>query len=392
MRVLPRFPATISATNGLTVERPVGTPNLIVKPDFGSLVQIPNVGDGDNVFFMAWDRILGLYRIMSFSDLFEGVADLGFMQESVYDPQGKHADAFARANQTGVQAISTVTGLQTALDSKADAAATTAALATKAPKSSYAVKSGNYTAVAADAGATLRFTAAATLSLTAAATLANGWPLSVVADGGVVTIDPNGSETINGLATLIVPNGSSAEIICDGSNFFTVIKPTGWELIGIYDFTGLGTSGQIVQNLGGYRDLRIGVDYDGAGVGMSMQLSADNGSTFLTSAVYARMEVTGTQLPSSAVAAGVGSDTALLFGTVSPQAGMTLFSGFELRRFNKAFNKTANGFWHSNNAAAGNATSKLGYVITSAVAYNAFKFFPSSGTVNGRLVLEGIRG
>jgi hypothetical protein len=100
----------------MRVLRPAGTPNLIVKPDFGSLVQIPNVGDPENVFFIAWDRTLGLYRIMSFDDLFAGVADLGFMEESVYDPQGKSADAFDRANHTGTQAISTVSGLQPALD------------------------------------------------------------------------------------------------------------------------------------------------------------------------------------------------------------------------------------------------------------------------------------
>lgn len=120
MRVLPRFPAKITATNGLTVERPTGTPNLIIKPDFGSLVQIPSVGDADNVFFIAWDKLAGLYRIMSFTDLFNGVAEFGFMDESVYDPQGKHADAFARANHTGVQAISTITNLQASLDAKAD--------------------------------------------------------------------------------------------------------------------------------------------------------------------------------------------------------------------------------------------------------------------------------
>jgi hypothetical protein len=36
-----------------------------------------------------------------------------------------------------------------------------------------------------------------------------------------VTIDPNGAETIDGAATLVVPNGSSAHIICNGSAFFT---------------------------------------------------------------------------------------------------------------------------------------------------------------------------
>jgi hypothetical protein len=43
----------------------------------------------------------------------------GDMVASVYDPQDIGGDAFARANHTGAQAISTVTGLQTALDGKA---------------------------------------------------------------------------------------------------------------------------------------------------------------------------------------------------------------------------------------------------------------------------------
>lgn len=51
-----------------------------------------------------------------------GVIDAPFMQKSVYDPQGINADAFSRLNHTGTQKISTIDGLQAALDSKADAA------------------------------------------------------------------------------------------------------------------------------------------------------------------------------------------------------------------------------------------------------------------------------
>ena len=44
----------------------------------------------------------------------------GDMAAAVYDPQAIADDAFDRANHTGAQAISTVTGLQAALDDKAD--------------------------------------------------------------------------------------------------------------------------------------------------------------------------------------------------------------------------------------------------------------------------------
>lgn len=88
-------------------------------------------------------------------------------------------------------------------------------------KTVYAAKSGAYTALETDNAAILRFTAAATLSLTAAATLGANWHIIVIADGGDVTVDPNSSETIDGASTLVVSNGYSVEIVCDGSAFFT---------------------------------------------------------------------------------------------------------------------------------------------------------------------------
>lgn len=48
-------------------------------------------------------------------------AGSGDMAASTYDPQSIEDDAFDRANHTGAQAISTVTGLQAALDGKAEA-------------------------------------------------------------------------------------------------------------------------------------------------------------------------------------------------------------------------------------------------------------------------------
>lgn len=47
-----------------------------------------------------------------------GLASAGDMLASIYDPQGKGADAFNRANHTGTQAISTILGLQAALDAR----------------------------------------------------------------------------------------------------------------------------------------------------------------------------------------------------------------------------------------------------------------------------------
>lgn len=85
-----------------------------------------------------------------------------------------------------------------------------------------ATKGSGYTALTTDRGKVLRFTGAYTLALTAAATLGDGWTVSVVADGGAVTIDPDGSETIDGEATRVIPDGDAATIHCNGSAFYVV--------------------------------------------------------------------------------------------------------------------------------------------------------------------------
>lgn len=83
----------------------------------------------------------------------------------------------------------------------------------------------DYTAVLGDRSKLLRFTADATLSLTAAATLTNGWFAFVSAVGVTVTVDPDGSETIDGESTLTIPDGTTARIFCDGSAFYTLGTP-----------------------------------------------------------------------------------------------------------------------------------------------------------------------
>ena len=88
----------------------------------------------------------------------------------------------------------------------------------------YATKAANYTALLADNNTAIRFTAAATLSLTPAATLGANWHTTIIANGGRVTIDPNASETINGASSLIIEDGQTAFIICDGSAFFASVS------------------------------------------------------------------------------------------------------------------------------------------------------------------------
>lgn len=80
------------------------------------------------------------------------------------------------------------------------------------------------TVVATDGGGTINFTTAGvTLALTAAATLGAGFSVSVYnsAATGVVTIDPNGAETLDGQATRKISPGDRVTIQSDGTNWIT---------------------------------------------------------------------------------------------------------------------------------------------------------------------------
>lgn len=80
--------------------------------------------------------------------------------------------------------------------------------------------SANTTLTAAHNGLLIAASNTITLSLTAAATLGDGWNTWVYNDGsGIVTIDPNAAETINGRATTRLYPGESAQIYCNGTNF-----------------------------------------------------------------------------------------------------------------------------------------------------------------------------
>lgn len=85
---------------------------------------------------------------------------------------------------------------------------------------------GTYTAVKGDYNQLWRATGAVTINLTAAATLTSGWCLWVKGDGGAITVDPAGAELINGAATLSLPDGKSAIILCTGTAFRAVVFGT----------------------------------------------------------------------------------------------------------------------------------------------------------------------
>ncbi len=107
--------------------------------------------------------------------------------------------------------------------------AATVADAHRAVQQSARVITSSDTIVASDIGKTLIFnsTSAFTVAITAAATLGNGfWCRFKNVNVGVVTLDPNSSEVIDTLTTSIVPKFDSGLLVCDGSAFYTLDRPS----------------------------------------------------------------------------------------------------------------------------------------------------------------------
>lgn len=97
-------------------------------------------------------------------------------------------------------------------------------------------KTSNYTLVAGDQGNIIAFTGSTTITfaVTAAATLGSGWWCIVenagtgAANNGQLVVDPNSSETIDGVTTLTTYPGDVRIINCDGSNFTTELIEGGY--------------------------------------------------------------------------------------------------------------------------------------------------------------------
>lgn len=91
-----------------------------------------------------------------------------------------------------------------------------------------AAKSANYTLGVADHERVMSCTSSFTLLLTAAATLGDGWRCAVRNDGtGIVTIDGDGSEQIDGATTVLLGPGESCLVYCTGSAFKTIGRREG---------------------------------------------------------------------------------------------------------------------------------------------------------------------
>lgn len=107
-------------------------------------------------------------------------------------------------------------------------------------------KTANYTVVATDYGTWIEATSGTwTLTLTAAATLgAKFWFIFRNGGTGEVTYDGNASETIDGLTTFKAYPGEARMLVCDGSNWNSVLLEPGtvtFDASGTWTKPGTGT-------------------------------------------------------------------------------------------------------------------------------------------------------
>ena len=80
-----------------------------------------------------------------------------------------------------------------------------------------------FTVYAAAIGKTFLCSGTFTVAFDAAATLGSSFYCTIINTGsGSVTLDPSGTEVINGLTAFVLASGQSCDVFCDGSKFFTL--------------------------------------------------------------------------------------------------------------------------------------------------------------------------
>lgn len=121
----------------------------------------------------------------------------------------------------------------------------------------------NYTAGVNDRAKTLIWNGGAgVITMTTAGTLGDNWFFQLRNEGtGALTVDPPGSQTINGLSTLIFQPGDSAIIFTDGNAFYTI--GYGQSPVFAFDYTSINVAGSGNYVLSGSELNRIAYNFTG---------------------------------------------------------------------------------------------------------------------------------
>lgn len=162
-----------------------------------------------------------------------------------------------------------------------------------------------------------------------------------------------------------------------------------WEPIGDYTLT--ASSALSITGLSAFRKIRVsGQITVSALASVVTRLSSNNGTSYDSGASdYTYQALFGNGSSAGANSAAANS---MLISTVG---GIDASSGFAFEGTLEAFNKaepTRSRFLGSGVVSAAALVCALGNVRVSAVAHNALQILLSSGTMTGRITVEGVRG
>lgn len=288
---------------------------------------------------------------------------------------------------------------QTALDAKADDADIAAldgrvdALEASGA-AAYVAKTTNYTVLPADAKAVIGASNSITLALTAAATLGNGFAFSIRNVGtGVITIDPDSAELVDGRSTILVYPGEAFDVVCTGTAWVTKGRVRGLVYLGS---TTVGSSVASVDFTLGFNDSEItAVSVFGTSISKasSSRLTArvSKAATFLTTLYQGALQYHSNTTATTQIAWAQFAADAVPVGGAASTASVS----FEMHLSSLKGNYPVIRFAFVEDAAAGNTPSAgahgAGGQGTSG-AMDGLRFLCTSGNITGgTFYLYGVR-
>ncbi len=173
------------------------------------------------------------------------------------------------------------------------------------PLNGVVAKTATYTLAAADRGKLFDATSGTwTFNLIAAATAGDGFVFAVRNSGsGVITIDPNSTETIDGAATITLSAGESCLCVCNGTAWKTVSKAAALTSAAIVAALTYTPSPNTHNHAGAY----VGVDNASTNIGSIITGSIVHyGYAISTDGLYAGSSIYASSMTDGGIAAGGG--------------------------------------------------------------------------------------
>lgn len=271
-------------------------------------------------------------------------------------------------------------------------------------------KTGAYTVVASDNGSIINCTSGTfTVSLTAAATLGSGFTCWVWNTGtGVITIDPNSTETVDGVdptTEFKLTQGTGVQIVCTGTAWLTgEVRVSGASSIGVLGTQlGRNSSGDMAVATTGQGAMALGGSY-ASGTDSFAAATANNTSSYGATAgngvalgyLCRTTAATSVALGSSATASG---DTSFAFGsgvTSSATAfclgyNSTASADFSFAIGNRAATTVQNKYAYASGRFSANGDAQFGTFVLRRVTTNGTAVVLTSDnsapSVNNQVIL-----